>query len=53
MPTLYPALFAPATLAGKRLKNRIVHASMTTRMGDQGRVTERLTTPVARRATRR
>jgi len=37
----YPALFAPATLAGKPLKNRIAHASMTTRMGDKGRVTER------------
>ena len=33
--TNYPALFAPFTLAGKRLKNRIVHASMTTRMGAQ------------------
>ena len=39
--TDYPALFAPFTLAGKRLKNRIVHASMTTRMGAQGRVNER------------
>lgn len=39
--TLYPSLFAPATLAGKRLKNRIVHASMTTRMGEKGRVSER------------
>ncbi len=38
---LYPALFAPYTLAGKPLKNRIVHASMTTRMGAQGRVNER------------
>ena len=41
MSTGYPALFSPFTLAGKRLKNRIVHASMTTRMGDKGRVTER------------
>ena len=41
MSTDYPALFAPFTLAGKRLKNRIVHASMTTRMGAQGRVNER------------
>ena len=41
MSTSYPALFSPYTLAGKRLKNRIVHASMTTRMGDKGRVTER------------
>src|SRR6187402_37321 len=37
----YHALFSPYTLAGKQLKNRIVHASMTTRMGDKGRVTER------------
>ncbi len=41
MPTSYPALLAPYTLAGKRLKNRIVHASMTTRMGDKGKVTQR------------
>lgn len=41
MSTDYPALFAPFTLAGKRLKNRIVHASMTTRMGAQGRVNDR------------
>src|SRR6185436_7373919 len=38
---LYPALFAPYTLGGKTLRNRIVHASMTTRMGEKGRVTER------------
>ncbi len=37
----YPALFAPFTLADKPLKNRVVHASMTTRMGVQGRVTDR------------
>lgn len=30
----YPHLFAPYTLAGKRLKNRIVHASVTLRMGN-------------------
>lgn len=41
MTNSYPALFSPYTLAGKRLKNRIVHASMTTRMGDKGRVSER------------
>lgn len=41
MPNGYPALFSPFTLAGKPLKNRIVHASMTTRMGDKGRVSER------------
>ncbi len=48
--TPYPALFSPATLAGKRLKNRIVHASMTTRMGDQGKVTERQLRYYANRA---
>ena len=41
MPNGYPALFSPFTLAGKPLKNRIVHASMTTRMATQGRVNER------------
>ncbi len=37
----YAKLFTPYSLAGKHLKNRIVHASMTTRMGDKGKVTER------------
>jgi 2,4-dienoyl-CoA reductase-like NADH-dependent reductase (Old Yellow Enzyme family) len=46
----YPALFTPATLAGKPLKNRIVHASMTTRMGEKGRVTQRQTNYYANRA---
>jgi dimethylglycine catabolism A len=46
----YPALFAPLELAGKRLRNRIVHASMTTRMGDRGRVTERQVNYYANRA---
>ncbi len=41
MPSGYPTLFSPFALAGKPLKNRIVHASMTTRMGTQGRVNER------------
>ncbi|WP_052340929.1 FAD-dependent oxidoreductase [Salinarimonas rosea] len=38
----YPAIHAPLTLAGRPLKNRIVHASMTTRMQKNGRVTEPL-----------
>ncbi len=38
----YPSLLAPLTLAGHRLKNRIVHASMTTRFGVNRRVTDRL-----------
>jgi 2,4-dienoyl-CoA reductase-like NADH-dependent reductase (Old Yellow Enzyme family) len=46
----YPALFSPFTLAGKRLKNRVVHASMTTRMGEKGRVTERQLRYYANRA---
>ena len=41
MSNSYPSLFSSFTLAGKRLKNRIVHASMTTRMGEKGRVAER------------
>ncbi|HTD91228.1 MAG TPA: NADH:flavin oxidoreductase, partial [Burkholderiales bacterium] len=50
MPNGYRALFTPFTLAGKRLKNRIVHASMTTRMGDKGKVTERQLRYYANRA---
>jgi 2,4-dienoyl-CoA reductase-like NADH-dependent reductase (Old Yellow Enzyme family) len=50
MSTPYPALFSPYTLAGKRLKNRIAHASMTTRMGVQGKVTERRLNYYANRA---
>ncbi|HEV7819850.1 MAG TPA: hypothetical protein VGO84_01645, partial [Burkholderiales bacterium] len=38
----YPSLLAPLTLAGHRLKNRIVHASMTTRFGVNRRVTDKL-----------
>jgi hypothetical protein len=37
----FPRLFEPITLAGKRLKNRVTHASMTTRMGREQRLTER------------
>lgn len=36
----FPRLFAPLTLAGRRLKNRVTHASMTTRMGREQRLTE-------------
>ena len=46
----YPSLLAPFTLAGKRLKNRVVHASMTTRMGENMRVTDRLIQYHANRA---
>ena len=34
----YPHLFSPLELAGKRLRNRIVHASMTTALAENGRV---------------
>jgi 2,4-dienoyl-CoA reductase-like NADH-dependent reductase (Old Yellow Enzyme family)/thioredoxin reductase len=37
----YPRLLSPFTLAGKRLKNRIVHAAMSTRYGKNGEVTQR------------
>ena len=46
----YPALLAPFDLAGKRLRNRVVHASMTTRMAENTRVTERLIAYHASRA---
>ncbi len=36
----YPNLFAPFELAGLRLRNRIVHASMTTRFIRDGRLSE-------------
>ena len=38
----YPSLLAPLTLAGHRLKNRVVHASMTTRFGMDRHVTDKL-----------
>ncbi|MSP97034.1 MAG: FAD-binding protein [Betaproteobacteria bacterium] len=48
--SLYPSLLSPYTLAGKRLRNRLVHASMTTLMGENGRVTDRLIQYHANRA---
>jgi 2,4-dienoyl-CoA reductase-like NADH-dependent reductase (Old Yellow Enzyme family) len=50
-PSRYPTLFAPLVLpCGARLKNRVTHASMTTRMGrDQG-VTEQQIRYYANRA---
>lgn len=50
MNNAYTALFTPYVLAGKRLKNRIVHASMTTRMGEKGKVTDRQLRYYANRA---
>ncbi len=40
--TPYSSLFTPIELAGKRLRNRIVHPSMTTVTAADGRVTDRL-----------
>ena len=39
MSEAYPKLFATIELAGRRLKNRVTHASMTTRMGHEQRPT--------------
>ena len=50
MDSLYPSLLAPITLAGKRLKNRLMHASMTTLLGENTRVTDRLIQYHANRA---
>jgi hypothetical protein len=38
--TPFPRLFEPITLAGRRLRNRVTHASMTTRMGREQCLTE-------------
>src|ERR1700760_2917582 len=46
----FAALFTPFTLAGKRLRNRITHASMSLLMTPAGRVTERLIQYHANRA---
>jgi 2,4-dienoyl-CoA reductase-like NADH-dependent reductase (Old Yellow Enzyme family) len=46
----YPSLFAPLELAGKRLRNRIVHLAMTTALAAGGQVTERHTRYFANRA---
>ncbi len=48
--TDFPSLCAPLTLAGRRLRNRVVHASMTTLMASGGRVSEALVTYHANRA---
>lgn len=49
-PAAYPHLFEPITMAGRRLRNRVVHASMTTRLGVNTRVTDRLVQYYANRA---
>ncbi len=42
MSDAYPHLFAPTVLHGVALRNRIVHASMTTKMGRDQKITEPL-----------
>ncbi|HZM43758.1 MAG TPA: NAD(P)-binding protein [Burkholderiales bacterium] len=46
----YPSLFSPFTLAGRPLRNRIVHAAMNTHMAHDTRVTDRLIRYHAERA---
>src|SRR5690348_12432961 len=46
----YPALFSPFELAGKRLRNRITHASMSLLSTPGGRVSERMIQYLANRA---
>jgi dimethylglycine catabolism A len=46
----YPRLFSPLELAGRRLRNRIVHASTGTRMADRARTTARQIQYYANRA---
>ncbi len=46
----FAALFTPFELAGKRLRNRIVHASMSLLVTPQGRVTDRFIQYHANRA---
>lgn len=48
--TAYPNLFSPVTIGGRTLKNRIVHASMSTHFAQAGRVTDRLIDYYANRA---
>ena len=47
---IYPHLFSGFELAGKTLRNRIAHASMTTRFGVDQRATDRLIAYGANRA---
>ncbi|WEK01176.1 MAG: FAD-dependent oxidoreductase [Candidatus Sphingomonas phytovorans] len=48
--TAYPHLFSPVTIGTRRLRNRIVHASMSTHFAEGGRVTPRLIDYYANRA---
>jgi hypothetical protein len=46
----YPSLLAPFSLAGKPLRNRVVHASMSTVMAANARVSDRMIQYFANRA---
>jgi 2,4-dienoyl-CoA reductase-like NADH-dependent reductase (Old Yellow Enzyme family)/thioredoxin reductase len=46
----YPHLFSPVDVGGRTLRNRIVHASMSTHFAQGGRVTDRLIDYYANRA---
>lgn len=46
----YPHLFSPLALRGARLRNRVVHASMSTRYSSDGEVTQQLIDYHANRA---
>ena len=46
----YPLLSMPIELGGIKLRNRVVHAAMTTRFGKEQRVTDQLITQHASRA---
>ena len=46
----YPELFKPFALAGKPLKNRIVHAAILTALAQKGRVTDKLVNYYSNRA---
>jgi dimethylglycine catabolism A len=50
MPADFQALFTPYNLAGRRLRNRIAHASMSLHSTPQGRVTDRMVQYLANRA---
>lgn len=42
MDQAYPDLFSPFQIAGKTLRNRVVHTAIFTRYADKGRVSDRL-----------
>lgn len=46
----YASLMSPFLLAGKRLRNRLMHASMSTQMAERADVSDRLITYYANRA---